>query len=85
MRPLTWQTVIPVVSAVRAVSRVEGEKEHGHAADDSDHKEVTSLFSASLPAAESRAVAWRWGNASQSCRCAVQCVCCFLFRSTDKK
>lgn len=82
MRPLTWQTVILLV---RAVSRVEGEKEHGHAADASGHKEVSSLFSASLPAAESRAVAWRWGNASQSCRCAVWCMCRFLFRSTDEK
>lgn len=54
MRPLTWQTVILLV---RAVSRVEGEKEHGHAVDASGHKEVSSLFSASLPAAENRAVA----------------------------
>jgi len=36
--------------------------------DASDRKEFTFPFFASLPAAESRAVAWRLSNASPSCR-----------------
>lgn len=52
--------------------------------DVSDHKEITALFSAWLSAAESWAVAWRWNDASQSCRQATWCMCCFLLRSADK-